>query len=116
VTVWVTLHSGSRGVGNRIGTHYIKFAQELCRKTGIDLPDRDLAFLPEDHPSFRAYMRDLNWAAETRNHREPVNSREVHGPAPKATVADVAAVPRQLPQPSDGRGLSLPASLCVRNH
>src|SRR5687768_3184544 len=47
-TVWVTLHSGSRGVGNRIGTHYIKFAQDLCRKTGIELPDRDLAYLPED--------------------------------------------------------------------
>jgi tRNA-splicing ligase RtcB len=67
-TVWVTLHSGSRGVGNRIGTHYIKFAQELCRKTGIELPDRDLAFLPEDHPSFRAYIRDLNWAQQFAFH------------------------------------------------
>jgi tRNA-splicing ligase RtcB (3'-phosphate/5'-hydroxy nucleic acid ligase) len=67
-TVWVTLHSGSRGVGNRIGTHYIKFAQDLCRKTGIALPDRDLAFLPEDHPSFRAYMRDLNWAQQFAFH------------------------------------------------
>jgi tRNA-splicing ligase RtcB len=67
-TVWVTLHSGSRGVGNRIGTHYIKFAQDLCRKTGIELPDRDLAFLPEDHPSFRPYMRDLNWAQQFAFH------------------------------------------------
>jgi tRNA-splicing ligase RtcB (3'-phosphate/5'-hydroxy nucleic acid ligase) len=67
-TVWVTLHSGSRGVGNRIGTHYIKFAQDLCRKTGIELPDPDLAFLPEDHPSFRAYMRDLNWAQQFAFH------------------------------------------------
>jgi len=67
-TVWVTLHSGSRGVGNRIGTHYIKFAQDLCRKSGIQLPDRDLAFLPEDHPSFRAYMRDLNWAQQFAFH------------------------------------------------
>jgi tRNA-splicing ligase RtcB len=67
-TVWVTLHSGSRGVGNRIGTHYIKFAQDLCRKTGIELPDRDLAYLPEDHPSFRAYMRDLNWAQQFAFH------------------------------------------------
>jgi tRNA-splicing ligase RtcB len=67
-TVWVTLHSGSRGVGNRIGTHYIRFAQDLCRKTGIELPDRDLAFLPEDHPSFRAYMRDLNWAQQFAFH------------------------------------------------
>ena len=42
-TVWVTLHSGSRGVGNKIGTHYIKVAQELCRNMGITLPDQDLA-------------------------------------------------------------------------
>ena len=66
--VWVTLHSGSRGVGNRIGNHYIKFAQDLCRKSGIELPDRDLAYLPEDHPSFRAYMRDLNWAQQFAFH------------------------------------------------
>jgi tRNA-splicing ligase RtcB len=61
-TVWVTLHSGSRGVGNRIGNHYIKVAQELCRKAGIALPDRDLAFLSEGHPAFDAYLRELRWA------------------------------------------------------
>jgi tRNA-splicing ligase RtcB len=62
--VWVTLHSGSRGVGNKIGNHYIRFAQELCRKLGVTLPDRDLAYLPEDHPAFTAYMRDLQWAQQ----------------------------------------------------
>ena len=66
--VWVTLHSGSRGVGNKIGNHYIRFAQELCAKLSIKLPDRDLAYLPEDHPSFRAYMRDLNWAQQFAFH------------------------------------------------
>ena len=44
--VWLTLHSGSRGVGNRIGTHYIRVAQDLCKKMGVQLPDRDLAYLP----------------------------------------------------------------------
>jgi tRNA-splicing ligase RtcB (3'-phosphate/5'-hydroxy nucleic acid ligase) len=67
-TVWVTLHSGSRGVGNRIGNHYIKFAQDLCRKLSIPLPDRDLAYLTEDHPAFRAYMRDLHWAQQFAFH------------------------------------------------
>jgi tRNA-splicing ligase RtcB len=67
-TVWVTLHSGSRGVGNRIGSHYIKVAQELCRKMGVTLPDRDLAYLPEDHPAFAAYVRDLNWAQQFAFH------------------------------------------------
>ena len=67
-TVWVTLHSGSRGVGNRIGTHYIRFAQDLCRKMQVPLPDRDLAYLPEDHPAFRAYIRDVNWAQQFAFH------------------------------------------------
>jgi tRNA-splicing ligase RtcB len=66
--VWLTLHSGSRGVGNRIGNHYIKVAQELCKKSGVQLPDRDLAYLPEDHPAFAAYMRYLNWAQQFALH------------------------------------------------
>ena len=66
--VWLTLHSGSRGVGNKIGTHYIRVAQELCRKMRVELPDRDLAYLPEEHPAFTAYMRDLNWAQQFALH------------------------------------------------
>jgi len=66
--VWLTLHSGSRGVGNKIGNHYIKVAQELCKKMRVDLPDRDLAYLPEDHPAFAAYIRDLNWAQQFALH------------------------------------------------
>jgi tRNA-splicing ligase RtcB (3'-phosphate/5'-hydroxy nucleic acid ligase) len=61
-SVWITLHSGSRGVGNRIGNHFIKTAQDVCRGLGIHLPDRDLAYLPEDHPAFSAYLRALHWA------------------------------------------------------
>ena len=67
-TVWLTLHSGSRGVGNKIGTHYIRVAQELCKTTGVNLPDRDLAYLPQEHPAFNAYMRDLNWAQQFALH------------------------------------------------
>src|SRR5215211_6382636 len=66
--VWLTLHSGSRGVGNRIGSHYIKVAQELCRNQQVSLPDRDLAYLPENHPAFAAYLRDLNWAQQFALH------------------------------------------------
>jgi tRNA-splicing ligase RtcB (3'-phosphate/5'-hydroxy nucleic acid ligase) len=66
--VWVTLHSGSRGVGNKIGNHYIKVAQDLCRKMQVQLPDRDLAYLPEEHPAFNAYIRDLNWAQQFALH------------------------------------------------
>ncbi len=66
--VWLTLHSGSRGVGNRIGNHYITVAQEYCTKMRIDLPDRDLAYLPEGHPAFNAYLRDLSWAQQFAFH------------------------------------------------
>jgi tRNA-splicing ligase RtcB (3'-phosphate/5'-hydroxy nucleic acid ligase) len=66
--VWVTLHSGSRGVGNKIGNHYIKVAQELCKNKRIELPDRDLAYIPEEHPAFAAYIRDLNWAQQFALH------------------------------------------------
>lgn len=62
--VWVTLHSGSRGIGNKIGNHYIRIAQEICRKLGITLPDRDLAYIPEKHPAFAEYIRDLHWAQQ----------------------------------------------------
>src|SRR5207237_10076232 len=66
--VWLTLHSGSRGVGNKIGSHYIKVAQQLCASMGVRLPDRDLAYLPQDHPAFAAYLRDLNWAQQFALH------------------------------------------------
>ena len=66
--VWLTLHSGSRGVGNRIGNHYIRIAQKLCDKLRVDLPDRDLAYLPDDHPAFTEYLRDLNWAQQFALH------------------------------------------------
>jgi len=60
--VWLTLHSGSRGVGNRIGNHYIRRAQELCKKKRIVLPDRDLAWIEEGTQEFEDYIRDLRWA------------------------------------------------------
>ena len=60
--VWLTLHSGSRGVGNKIGMHYIKVAQQNCEKNFIELPDRDLAYLVEGTEDFDNYIRDLRWA------------------------------------------------------
>jgi len=60
--VWLTLHSGSRGVGNKIGNHYIRRAQQICKKRGISLPDRDLAYLVEGTDDFDDYLRDLKWA------------------------------------------------------
>lgn len=60
--VWLFLHSGSRGVGNRIAQHHIKTAEAYCRTNWIQLPDRDLAYLVEGTPQFDAYIRELRWA------------------------------------------------------
>lgn len=61
-TIWVTLHSGSRGVGNKIGNYYIGVAQDICESMFVKLPDVDLAYFPEGHVMFDEYLRHLNWA------------------------------------------------------
>jgi len=53
--VWLFLHSGSRGIGNKIAVHHIKVAQAQCAKWWIDLPDPDLAYLVEGTDEFWAY-------------------------------------------------------------
>lgn len=54
--VWIMLHSGSRGFGNRIGTRFIEKAMEQMTRYFIDLPDRDLAYLPEGTADFDDYI------------------------------------------------------------
>ena len=60
--VWAFLHSGSRGIGNKLANLHIKTAQALSQKWHISLPDRDLAYLTEGTPEFADYIRDLRWA------------------------------------------------------
>ena len=60
--VWLFLHSGSRGVGNKLASKHIRVAQERTRTLGIDVPDRDLAYLEEGEPEFDAYVEALHWA------------------------------------------------------
>jgi tRNA-splicing ligase RtcB len=62
--VWVTLHSGSRGIGNKIGNLHIKKAQALARANHVSLPDADLAYLSEGTTQFDDYVDDLRWAQE----------------------------------------------------
>jgi tRNA-splicing ligase RtcB len=62
--VWLMLHSGSRGVGNRIGGHFIELAKEDMRRWFIDLPDQDLAYLPEGTEHFDDYVEAVHWAQE----------------------------------------------------
>ena len=60
--VWLFLHSGSRGVGNKLATQHIKVARAWCERAWIQLPDPDLAYLVEGTAEFWAYLRDLRWA------------------------------------------------------
>jgi tRNA-splicing ligase RtcB (3'-phosphate/5'-hydroxy nucleic acid ligase) len=60
--VWLFLHSGSRGVGNKLAVRHTGVARRLCERWWIRLPDPDLAYLVEGTDEFWAYMRDLRWA------------------------------------------------------
>jgi tRNA-splicing ligase RtcB len=62
--VWLTLHSGSRGAGNRIGQYYIEAAQRELERLGVTLVDRDLAHLTEHTPLFDAYVEAVGWAQD----------------------------------------------------
>ncbi|WP_309070357.1 RtcB family protein [Arthrobacter sp.] len=62
--VWLFLHSGSRGVGNRIAQRHIRVALDLCDKRRISLPDNDLAYLTEGDEEFEEYIRQLRWAQD----------------------------------------------------
>ena len=74
--VWVALHSGSRGIGNRLATKHIKIAQKLMDEESIQLKDRDLAYLTEATPEFDAYLTDLLWAQDfARLNREEMMDR-----------------------------------------
>ncbi|MEM7204491.1 MAG: RtcB family protein [Planctomycetota bacterium] len=60
--VWVMLHSGSRGVGNRIGTHFIALAQKDMKRHLANLPDKDLAYFEEGAQHFDDYVFAVEWA------------------------------------------------------
>lgn len=60
--VWALLHSGSRGIGNTIGTHFIELAKRDMERWFIQLPDADLAYLPEGTEHFNEYVRAVAWA------------------------------------------------------
>lgn len=60
--VWFMLHSGSRGIGNRIGSYFIELAKADMRTWQINLPDKDLAYLPEGTDHFNDYVQAVDWA------------------------------------------------------
>ena len=61
-SVWIMLHSGSRGVGNAIGTHFIELAKKDAELHQRNLPDQDLAYFEEGAQYFGDYVRGVGWA------------------------------------------------------
>ena len=91
--VWVMLHSGSRGIGNAMGTYFIELARRDMERWFIHLPDRDLAYFPEGSEHFDDYVAAVSWAqAYARENRDQMMALIVaalarHLPAFQATQA-----------------------------
>lgn len=62
--VWVMLHTGSRGIGNALARKHIDKAKGLMKKFMLDLPDPDLAYLPQETTEFDDYIKDLQWCQD----------------------------------------------------
>jgi tRNA-splicing ligase RtcB (3'-phosphate/5'-hydroxy nucleic acid ligase) len=98
--VWAVLHSGSRGIGNRLAERYIRQAKEESRRRGERLPDPDLAWLVEGTPAFDAYIADLTWAQSfARMNRDEMMdrvmaqlARHVRGDASAAAALEVERI------------------------
>ncbi|MBI3187379.1 MAG: RtcB family protein [Gammaproteobacteria bacterium] len=76
--VWIMLHSGSRGVGNKIGTHFIELAKKDMERWMIQLPDRDLAYLAEGSEHFTDYVEAVEWAQHyAQTNREVMMARVI---------------------------------------
>jgi tRNA-splicing ligase RtcB (3'-phosphate/5'-hydroxy nucleic acid ligase) len=94
--VWFMLHSGSRGVGNAIGSHFIELAKKDMRTWMINLPDQDLAYFPEGTEHFDDYVEAVEWAQHfAQQNREVMMQnvvRAVRDVMPKAFETHVEAI------------------------
>ena len=90
--VWLVLHSGSRGIGNKLADRHIKAARRRMESLDVHLEDPDLASFEEATPEFDAYVRDLGWAQEfARLNRDEMMDRLVEAlreEVPHAAEAD----------------------------
>ena len=75
--VWFMLHSGSRGVGNAIGTYFIELAKKEMQRWMINLPDQDLAYLPEGSQHYADYVFAVDWAQRYARMNREIMMRHV---------------------------------------
>jgi tRNA-splicing ligase RtcB (3'-phosphate/5'-hydroxy nucleic acid ligase) len=78
-SVWIMLHSGSRGVGNAIGTMFIEMAKKDAERHQRNLPDKDLAYFEEGAQYFGDYVRSVNWAQKFAKLNREVMMQRVIG-------------------------------------
>lgn len=94
--VWIMLHSGSRGVGNKIGSHFIELAKKDMQRWFINLPDQDLAYIPEGSELFGDYLKAVHWAQDfSKTNREFMMEAALGALSrivPKSFVCDCGAV------------------------
>jgi tRNA-splicing ligase RtcB len=94
--VWFMLHSGSRGVGNRIGSFFIELAKKDMRTWMVNLPDENLAYLPEGTEHYGDYWRAVTWAQKfAAKNRElmmkaVVDAAQENVGLPAFTLTDIA--------------------------
>lgn len=94
--VWIMLHSGSRGIGNRIGSYFIELAKNDMRRWFVNLPDMDLSYFPEGSEHFGDYMGAVAWAQRfARLNRDVMMKAALEAlteAVPKPFVCDCEAV------------------------
>ncbi len=92
--VWIMLHSGSRGVGNKIGMYFIEIAKREMEKWMIHLPDKDLAYLSEGSEYYDDYIEAVSWgqdyAALNRTHMMNAVMLELRKYLPAFTITQEA--------------------------
>ncbi len=106
--VWFLLHSGSRGVGNKIGRYFIELARNDMRKQIADLPDKDLAYFPEGTKHFADYVEAVEWAQEFA-----LTNRELMMAAICEAVRDAGKVP---PFRTDAQAVNCHHNYVAREH
>jgi len=107
-SVWFMLHSGSRGVGNRIGTYFIELARQDMRRHLANLPDKDLAYLAEGSEHFADYVAAVEWAQ-----RFALDNREL---MMRAVVRAVGAAPGVPPFRGGAQAINCHHNYVAREH
>lgn len=106
--VWVMLHSGSRGVGNRIGSYFISRAKEEMKRWFVNLPDVNLAYFPEGTTLFDDYVEAVGWAQEfARKNRVLMMD---------ATLRALASVPKIRPFETNLEAVNCHHNYVAREH